>query len=166
MEETPGDTSQASGRSCPGAPYARTMTRDFSKPRSAITFTIDGDLFTAAPALPGETLVQFVSRFSGDEGTDRTPAEQLNEWREALELVLLPESYELFVSRMRDRARPIEVDQMSDVIVWLLEQYGLRPTQPSSPSVPGLDVPEPGTNSMAPVPHAGPTSVSSPLLVS
>jgi len=122
------------------------MEKDFSKPRPQIAFTIDGDRFQAASALPGETLVTFAARFTGEEKEDRTIADQMAEFKAALELVLLPDSYELFVSRMRDQTRPIDAEQVSEVIMWLLEQYGARPTQPSSPSAVGQVTQEPGTN--------------------
>lgn len=140
-------------------------TRDFSKPREPIYFTLDGERFDSTPAIPGGTLAEFATRFSGEDGTDRPPLEQIQAYLSALELVLVPESYDRFHARLSDRERPVELDQAADVILWLLEQYGLRPTQPSSPSSDGQPFPEPGTNLTEPVRPVGVTSGPLPLPV-
>ncbi len=118
--------------------------KDFSRPRKKISFTIDGDLFEAAPVMPAETLMDFAGHFNKVGGT---PAENLAAMRGLLEMVLLPDSYRRIAERMRDRANPIDIDQIGDLIPWLLEQYGLRPTQRSSSSADGPPSPEPGTSS-------------------
>lgn len=140
-------------------------TRDFSKPRDPIYFTLDDERFDAAPAIPGETLAEFATRFSGEDETSRPPMEQVQAYLSALELVLVPESYARFRARLSDRERPVELDQATDVILWLMEQYGQRPTQPSSPSSDGRPVPEPGTSSTDPVRPVGATSGPLPLPV-
>lgn len=119
--------------------------KDFSRKREEIVFTIDEDRFEAAPALPGDILTEFAVRFA-DENADDAKA-RFEQWTAALELVLLPDSYKLFRARLRDKERPIELEQASEVIVWLLEQYGLRPTQPSSLSPDGPPNPASGTSS-------------------
>lgn len=119
-----------------------TGIKDFSRPRRRVRFRIDGDLFEAAPALPAETLVQFASRFSDLESIDQT--KRFDVLVEVLELVLLPESFALLRRRMSDRTDPVELDQLNDVIVHLLETFGLRPTQPSSGSPDGREAPESG----------------------
>jgi len=120
-------------------------TKDFTRKRERITFTIDHDTFEAAPALPGQTLTEFARKFS-DAGS--APAEdKLRIITDALSMVLLPESAKLFTERFADLEWPIELDQASDILIWLMEQYGLRPTQPFSPSASGSPSLEPGTSS-------------------
>ena len=122
-----------------------TPVKDFTRKRKRIIFRIDNDVFEAATALPGKTLAAFATRFAD---IDKTPiAQQLNVFADALGLVLLPESNARFQKRLDDLTNPIELEQASDVIVWLMEQYGLRPTEPSSPSSPGLPSPASGTSS-------------------
>lgn len=134
--------------------------KSFTRERQRIQFEIDGDLFEAAPALPGQTLTEFANRFA-DVGT--TPGvDQLSILTDALAMVLLPDSYAVFQKRFADLERPIELDQASDVVMWLLEQYGLRPTQPSSDSSDGPASPEPGTNSTDAPPQPESTSPTSP----
>ena len=135
--------------------------KDFTRQRKRINFRIDGDLFEAARALPGRTLTEFANRYSELSGV---PAgRQLDVILESLELVLLPDSYKLFSDRFGDVRNPIELDQASEVILWLLGEYGLRPTQPSSNSAAGPERPESGTNSTDALPLPEHPSVTSPL---
>ncbi|WP_460071071.1 hypothetical protein [Streptomyces sp. YKOK-I1] len=127
--------------------------RDFTRKRDRLLFRIDDDLFEAAAALPGNTLARFASRFSDIEKT--SVDQQLGIFIDVLAMVLLPESAARFNKRLDDLAQPIELEQASDVITWLLEAYGLRPTEPSSPSSDGPPSPESGTSSTdAPPPQA------------
>lgn len=126
-------------------PTQATPVKDFSRKRKRLLFRIDDDVFEAATALPGKTLARFATRFTDIE---KTPlGEQLNVFADALGMVLLPESNSLFQKRLDDLTKPIELEQASDVIQWLLEAYGLRPTEPSSDSSTGQPSPAPGTNS-------------------
>lgn len=125
-------------------PAEATPVKDFSRPRKRLVFRIDGDLFEAAQALPGQTLAQFAVRFDGVENT--TVDKQLDAFAEALSMVLLPDSNALFQKRLKDLENPIELDQASDVITWLMEEYGMRPTQPSSDSSTGPPNPASGTS--------------------
>jgi len=119
--------------------------KDFTRQRERLQFTIDGDVFEAAPALPGKTLAEFAKRFA--DVADTSLADRLDIFADALGMVLLPDSAAVFTKRFEDLEHPIELEQASEVIVWLLECYGLRPTQPSSPSSSGSPSPVSGTNS-------------------
>jgi hypothetical protein len=125
-----------------GAPPAR----DFSRKRKRLDFAIDGETFEAAPGLPGDIYAEFVTLYTRT-GDVETYQQQHDLMKSALELALLPESYNRFVARLKDKAEPIDDDQMADVVLWLLEEYGMRPTQPSQPSSDGPASPESGTSS-------------------
>lgn len=119
--------------------------RDFTRKRKRLTFRIDDDVFEAATALPGKTLAAFAVRFADIE---KVPvAQQLDVFADALGMVLLPESNARFQKRLDDLNNPIELEQASDVVTWLMEEYGHRPTQPSSPSSTGQPSPASGTSS-------------------
>lgn len=133
-----------------------TDIKDFTRKRSRILFRIDDDLFEASPALPAETLYEFSLRFSDLDKTE----DRLSALVEVLEMTLLPESCTIFRTRLKDPERPIELDQLNDVLVWLLEQYGARPTMLSSSSSPGLPGQGSGTSSMDVVQPVG--SISAP----
>lgn len=122
-----------------------TPVKDFSRKRERLVFRIDEDIFEAATALPGNVLAQFATRFSNIESIPLD--QQLKVFADALGLVLLPESNGRFQKRLDDLENPIELEQASDVIQWLLERYGLRPTEPSSDSSTGPQSPAPGTSS-------------------
>lgn len=129
-------------------PAAPAAARDFSRKRKRLNFTIDGEEFEAAPGLPGDIYAEFVTTYTSTGDTD-TYQQQHDALKQALALVLLDESYERFQARLRDKTRPIEDAQMSDVVLWLLEEYAGRPTQPSPDSSDGPASPASGTPSTA-----------------
>lgn len=125
---------------------ARTGPKDFSRKREAKTFAIDGDTFHAAVALPGEIFVEFTERLSAFEAAN-TWREQFDALGAALEVVLLPDSYERLRARAKDLEYPVDLDQLAEIGMWLMDEYGLRPTQPPSDSSDGSPDPESGTSS-------------------
>ena len=139
------------------APAPPAATRSFTKERKRLTFTIDDDTFEAASALPGDVFAEFVTTYNGTADTE-TYQQQHDLLKSALALALLPDSYERFAARLKDKTRPIDDDQMSDVVLWLLEEYGMRPTQPSQPSSDGSASPESGTSSTENTPAEESTS--------
>jgi hypothetical protein len=144
------------------AAAAPTAARDFSRKRKRLTFTIDDDIFEAAQAMPAETYAEFVATYTGvdDEAGTRDIYKAMSA---ALQLVLLPESFTRFDERLRDRANPIDLEQLTDVILWLMGEYGMRPTQPSQPSSDGPASPESGTSSTENTqPEASPSATSQP----
>lgn len=134
--------------------------RDFSRKRKRLNFHIDGEEFEAASVLPGDVFAEFVTLYNSTGDTE-TYQQQHDLLKQALNLALLPESWQRFTDRLKDKTRPIDDDQMSDVVLWLLEEYGLRPTQPSQPSSDGSASPEPGTSSTESTQPAESTSVNS-----
>lgn len=130
--------------------------KDFSEQHERVLFRIDGDVFEAARTIPGKTLSRFAGRFANIE---QVPAEQqLDAIADALGMVLLPESNALFQKRLDDLHNPISLEQASNVITWLLERYGMRPTEPSSPSSAGQPSPASGMSltGAAPLPESTP----------
>jgi hypothetical protein len=137
-------------------PTEAAPVKDFTRQRKRLIFRIDDDLFEAASALPGEVLVEFAKRYTNIENA--TADQQIDTFKQVLELVLLPESHARFVKRFADLENPIEIEQAADVVAWLMEHYGRRPTQPSSPSATGQPSPASGTSST----DAQPQQVSIP----
>lgn len=126
----------------------RPAARDFSRKRKRLNFTIDGEEFEAASGLPGDIYAEFVTLYSSTSGTE-TYQQQHDALKQALSLALLDDSYTRFAARLTDKKRPIDDDQMSDVVMWLLEEYADRPTRPSSGSSDGPASPASGTPSTA-----------------
>lgn len=137
-----------------------TEIKDFGKVRPRVQFRVDGDDFEAAPAIPAEILAEFAARYEGvneAEGVRETYQMLVS----VLDLVLLPDSHTLLQSRLKDRANPVDIDQLTEIIEWLMEQYGLRPTRSSSGSSDGPQNPAPGTSSTASTPAEESTSQDS-----
>lgn len=139
--------------------------KDFSKKRKDISFRIDDDVFHAARAIPAEILMDFAGEFA-ELNASATVEKQLSAFRSMFEMVLQPESLKLFTERLRDRDNPIEIDQVEDIVTWLLEEYGLRPTEVSSSSADGPALPGSGTTSTVSTPGEVSISAASPLTVS
>jgi hypothetical protein len=138
--------------------------KDFTRIRKPIEFTIDNDRFDAVSAIPAHVLMDMTTEFQAmDEGD---PNEAIQAMMKVLELFLMPASYTRFTDRMKDKQEPIEFPQVQEVIFWLLEEYGMRPTQQSSDSSDGLSGQEPGTNSTATSPVVESISLPSPLISS
>ncbi|NUS83652.1 MAG: hypothetical protein HOY75_13130 [Streptomyces sp.] len=139
--------------------------KDFSRQRKRLDFTIDDDTFDAAPALPGDVFAEFVALYNSSTDVEGYQ-EQHTLLKQALELALLDESWARFSARLKDKQKPIEDDQMSEVVMWLLEEYGMRPTQPSQPSPDGPSSPESGTSSTESTQPEESTSAPSPQTAS
>lgn len=129
----------------PAAPPSADI-RDFSKPRKRVAFTIDGDVFEAPPVLPAMVLMEYTKTFNAHKDSD-DPADQMASMTGVLELILRPASYKLFMARLSDPERPIDLEQLQQVIEFVMEEYGMRPTQLPSGSPDGQASPESGTNS-------------------
>lgn len=125
-------------------------TKDFTKQREAISFTVEPDTFRAYPAMSAQTLIDFAAKAQALDQNDG--AAMIGAYREVLAEVLEPDSFERFTARMSDRLNPIDPEQVNDIVAWLFETYGLRPTQPSEPSLTGPSSPEPGSGSTADTP--------------
>lgn len=122
----------------------RVGPKDFSASKPPVEFTVDGDVFSAPGDLPVLTLIEFAERASGAGGASTLTQDVLVG---LFELILYPTSAEQFIARMRDSERPIGLEQVMEIIPWLLEQYGLRPTEESKDSSAGSDNPGVGRSS-------------------
>jgi hypothetical protein len=125
--------------------------KDFSRDREDVKFKIDGDVFEAKKAIPAKVLMNFAKKFS-DMDSGASVEQQLEAFEGVLTLVLVPRSLELFQSRMADDDNPIDVEQVEEIITWLFERYGMRPTQLPAPSSDGPPSPESGTSSTGTTP--------------
>jgi hypothetical protein len=141
-------------------------TQDFTKTRQPVRFkirkTADGDeydSFDGVPGLPAMLLVEFASL--AESLSEANVLNQPKIFSALFELVLTESSAARFLERMSSRAEPIELDQINDIMPWLMERYGLRPTEPSSDSSTGSESQDGGTNLTADAPPPALTSVSS-----
>lgn len=151
--------------------------RDFSSKPRVVEFTVDGEIYRGRPYLPAQTMVDFTLRVEA-MGDAATGSEGFATMMESLEMVLMPDSYRKFKDRMKDpladipeeeRAyvtelpyKPIELPQLDEILKWLMEEYGLRPTQSSSGSSAGQLAPASGTSSTGDISETVSISASSP----
>lgn len=153
----------------------RPHTRDFSKKRPLVFFTIDDVRYDCFKALDLEQLAQFagltrsfseiagnftengeVSADEVDEAAESTTA-AVDKIAGLMKIVMKKASYSVFISKLRPTAEereaedfePIDYLQLLDIVRWLMEVYTGRPTKPSSNSSSMLETDDAGTSSMA-----------------
>lgn len=140
--------------------------KDFSKKRRDIVFRIDDDTFQAVSVIPAETMIQFAESMTSADPSRMSPGEVVGALRRVIEMVLLPESLALFTKRMADPRNPIDMEQLDDVVTWLFEEYGMRPTSESPSSSAGDSPVVPGITSMGMLPDVASISAASPSTAS
>lgn len=131
-----------------------TRFKDFSKKKPPVEFQIDDDIFIAPSVLPVPTMQELASvagSLKNETDNDKLFAEIAN----IFNVILTDASAVRFQERLRSKEEPIDVEQLVDIMMWLLEEYGLRPTQPSSSSSDGAPSETSGTPSTDGAPAAG-----------
>lgn len=138
--------------------------KDFSLPEAEMQpkrFKVHPDTFTAPALLSAPTiaaLAGFAGKFAqmqNDDGTSNINVEDIPGLMEDVgdffvEL-LDEESGPKFRARLLGKTDPIDlIRQALPIMFWLMEVYGLRPTQPSSGSATGSDDGGPGSTDGAP----------------
>jgi hypothetical protein len=119
---------------------------DFTE-RVDVKFRIDDDIFIGVPNIPGKHLIQFATLF--DNLTFEEIKNNSNAYDTIFRLVLKKASADLFLARLDDEENPISMTQVMKILPWLMEQYGMRPTEPSPNSPDGQPNLDDGTNSTA-----------------
>lgn len=122
--------------------------KDFSRKRKPIFFILDGptpegdryDCYTAL-ALPS---LQEIALIAGN----MTAENATESFAEFFKVVLLPESAARIEEKLKDRLYPMDPEQANEIMSWLMEVYGLRPSQPSSVSSDGSPTGDGGTPSV------------------
>jgi hypothetical protein len=123
--------------------------KDFSKKRKPVFFVLDGptpdgERFDCYPALALPSL-QEIALISGNMTADNAT----ESFEEFFSVVMQPDSATRMAAKLHDRANPLDPDQANEIMEWLMEVYGLRPSQPSSDSSAGSPTDDAGTPSGA-----------------
>jgi hypothetical protein len=165
---------------------------NFGEPPKQIQFAVGGDLFECPSSLPVLTLIDVAESADSIDTTAVTEMRPL--FKRLFGMLLVPESAQRFLIRMGDRtcrqcgfadakfdalvcsecdtplpaapADPIGISVVQNVIPWVMEQYGLRPTEPSGDSSDGQPSPPSGPNSTGNAQPAASTSEPSPSTAS
>ena len=93
-------------------------------PTEPISFKIHGEEFSCREAMQGKILLDLVAK-SADTENPAAAADVINDF---FKVVLVPESYERFISLTTDPDRIVDVDTLTQIVGWLVEQYSDRPT--------------------------------------
>lgn len=104
------------------------VIKDFTVPGKPKRFKIDNDVFECVRSIPLFDLAGMASL------TTNISAENIEKIGEIFKVFIMPESYEKFYARLSDKKNPIGMEHLAPLIHWILEQYGVRPTQPSAGS--------------------------------
>lgn len=96
-----------------------------------ITFTILDEEFEAYPQLQGAVIVELLAGLAdtGEEGNGAAAASLLTN---VFEFALKPESLERFKKLTHDPERIVDLETLSEIVSWLMEEYTDRPTEDSS----------------------------------
>jgi hypothetical protein len=133
--------------------------RDFTKPREIHRFKIDNDIFECSNTIPVNLQRKLMHSQVGlrptgaGETMDLAAVEaQMDVVVEILDAIMMPASATRFAERMGSKLEPITTDQLGEVLTYLMEVFGERPTQQSSGSADSLSA-------------TGPTSTDGALLM-
>lgn len=120
--------------------------KDFTGDTDPIVFRVGSETFRAHDDIPLKHLGKLADLGSDLESGDAAGNATLKILR-LFEKLLVPESYERFAQAVNgDLEVSIGVNRIRQIIPWMLEQYGLRPTEASSGS--GDTSSESGASSM------------------
>lgn len=107
---------------------------DFTEEAPPIQFKVGEEIFTAVSAIP----LARISELSKLGTTAGDGAKMTDGIQRIFSNILVPESYERFVAGLSSTENPIGINHVTRILPWLIEQYGLRPTEASSGSVDSL----------------------------
>ena len=125
--------------------YDRAMTdnvrfKDFTISADPIGFRIAPDNFPCYPEIPLDTLMEVAAL---SQQTDVSSLERFKQMMDVFVGIIEPHAYELFKRRCRPgtekepNPNPIGMRHIRDLLPWVMEVYGVRPTQESSDSADG-----------------------------
>lgn len=114
---------------------------DFTEETPPIQFKVGSEIFTAVPTIP----LARISELSKLGSTASDSSTMVDGISRIFSNILVPESYERFMAGLSSQEAPIGIAHVTKILPWLMEQYGLRPTEASSGSVDSLS--ETGANS-------------------
>lgn len=107
---------------------------DFTEETPLIQFKVGADVFTAVPTIPLARISE-LSKLGSSAEDGSTMVQGIER---IFSNILVPESYERFIAGLSSRENPIGIAHVTKILPWLMEQYGLRPTEASSGSVDSL----------------------------
>lgn len=113
--------------------------RDFFVDETPKRFRVhrDGDVFEAPPVLGPVQILELVALSKNVSAMAATgdPSAAVKAIQDVFDEILTEDSAAKFAALLVSRDRPIDLQrQIVPILLWLLEEYGMRPTAPSSDS--------------------------------
>jgi len=93
-----------------------------SEVKEPISFKIYEEEFHCMSAIQGSVMLEII-----EKTTSADPADSARLIKSFFKQVLLDESYERFEALIHDKEKIVSMETFSEIIAWLLEQYGTRP---------------------------------------
>ncbi len=118
--------------------------KDFSLEDVNITIRIAPDDFTCYPEIPLDAMME-IAQFARDKDKSDNTMDRFKQLLGLLEAVMYPDDYDRFIARTKAGTRenpnphPIGLRHVMNMLPWIMEVYGLRPTQESSTSADGSE---------------------------
>lgn len=109
--------------------------KDFSRPSREVKFKIGRQDYDALSALPLGLAIDLGKSAATLTGGEL--AEKIDTIWELFGGLLQGDGGERLKAQAYDKEDPLDLTQLTGVLFWLLEVYGLRPTEPSSSSSDG-----------------------------
>lgn len=107
--------------------------KDFTNTTGPVQFRINDDVFEAPSVLP----VPVMKKLAGTVGALKAHGndiEALDSIVDIFDIILVDDSALTLRGRIESKTNPVGISQLIDIMMWLLEKYGLRPTVLSSDS--------------------------------
>lgn len=106
--------------------------KSFSPKKKAAAKPVEFDLldetFTAVPKIPGITLLEFIASGEGDGEGNGAVAKGILDY---LKSSMKKDEYKRFHAFVSDPDNEIEIDTLSEIVGYLIEQQSSRPTEAS-----------------------------------
>lgn len=125
---------------------------DFTPAKRQVRFRIDDDVYEGVRQVPALATLRYAAKVGDLQAKmveDQFDSSQVELMLDLLRLLLKKESADRLIARLDDADNPVDTQTFVDLVPWLMEQYGLRPTEPSSDSPTGPPSPDGGTSSTA-----------------
>jgi hypothetical protein len=99
-----------------------------------ITFVLHGESFTCRRGVPGKVMIDIAAQ-TANEDDPAAGAKVIDDFFRSV--LISEESYDRLNGILRDPDKMIPIETIMDIVSWLMEVYGERPTQRSEDSSTG-----------------------------
>jgi len=125
------------------------MPKQFTSKKPKLTFSIDEDDFEAYAVLPARKFAIFADSvdqlrragtdYSGPDKITLTFDQTITTILDAIELALTEDSAQRIAARISDADNPVDVNTLTSLLTWLLEEWGLAASDEARPTLPLSD---------------------------